>query len=122
MDQVGTPNRSSLVAEHRALAERLASRASVDVARRGIVLLFLGVVVAGLACALFWDRLGRPPSKAILAHPVLSGTNPFAVGAVALALCALGGRALVRARRMALAEAAQFARLLRLRRALEIDA
>ena len=122
MGESGTPDRSALAAEHRALAEQLASRASVDAARRGLLLLFVALVVAGLAGALFWDRFGRLPSKAILAHPVLSGANPFAVGVLAVALCVLGGRALARARQMARAESAQFARLLELRRALEIDA
>ncbi|HET6438240.1 MAG TPA: hypothetical protein VFG59_09280 [Anaeromyxobacter sp.] len=121
MDDVGTGDRSSLAAEHRALSERLASRASVDHARRGVLLLFLALVVAGLSCTLFWDRFGRPPSEAVRAHPLLSAANPFVVFALGAALSFFAGRALSRARRLARTEASQFARLLEVRRALEID-
>ncbi len=116
-------DRSSLRAEHDDLAARLEARPSVDVARNGFVALFAGLVAAGIAWALLWDRYDKlDPSDLGLAHPVLFTTASAVAGALGAALLLGGALTLRRSRRMARAEAALFARLLELRRLLEIDA
>jgi hypothetical protein len=113
----------SLRAEHDDLARRLESRPSVDLARGGFARGFAGILSLGLGGALLWDRY----DKLDLSDPGPSHPAPYLSGAgVAAALgvflVARGVVVLLRSRRMAREEAALFARLLELRRLLEIDA
>lgn len=114
---------ASLRVEHDALARRLETRPSVDVARNGFVLVFLGLVAAGICWALLRDRYD-PVSSSDLgrAHPVVVVTGSAIAALVGAALIARGAVALRRSRRMAREEAVLFARLRELRRLLEIDA
>ncbi len=123
MADAPSADRASLRVEHDDLARRLEARASVDVARRGFVALFAGLVAAGIAWAMLWDRYDKlDPSDPGLAHPVLFMTGSVVAGVLGAALLLRGALTLRRSRRMARAEAVLFIRLLELRRLLEIDA
>jgi hypothetical protein len=116
-----TTNQASLRVEHDDLARRLEIRPSVDVARNGFMLAFAGLVAAGLAWALLWDRYDKDPSDLGQAHPILFIAASLVAGLVGAALVIRGAIALRRSRRMARDEAALFVRLRELRRLLEID-
>ncbi len=114
---------ASLRVEHDDLARRLESRPSVDLARNGLVLLFVGLVSAGLAWALLWDRYDKlDPTDPGLAHPILFLTGSAVAALLGLVLVIRGVVVLRRSRRLARDEAALFARLRELRRLLELDA
>ena len=62
MDHATRPDDpASLRAEHDALAERLATRASVDRMKEGGVLTFFTVIALGMTAKLAWDRWGWLP-------------------------------------------------------------
>ncbi len=113
---------ASLRLEHDDLARRLEVRPSVDVARNGFVLVFIGLIAALMSWALLWDRYDKlDPTDPGLAHPVLFLTGSGLAAALGVILIARGVIALRRSRRMAGQEAALFARLRELRRLREID-
>jgi len=117
------PPGAGLREEHDLLARRLESRASVDLALRGILLAAGGVLALGIAASLAWNRWGyrpegQPPGGAF---PALSAAGAAAFALLAAVLLAVGAASLRRSRHLAREEAALFARLRELRRALEID-
>ncbi len=121
-DPSPTPQRS-LRSEHDDLARLLATRASVDVARNGIVVLVGGILAVGVAWALLWDRYDKlDPTDPGLAHPVLFLAGAALGAVVGLVLIVRGALVIRRSRRLAREEAVLFRRLLELRRLLEIDA
>lgn len=113
---------ASLRVEHDDLARRLESRPSVDLARNGFVQVFAGLVAAGVAWALLWDRHKLDPSDPGLSHPDLFLAGAVVAAVLGVGLMVRGAIVLRRSRRMAREESALFARLLELRRLLEIDA
>lgn len=121
MSDLRSGDEGSLHAEHDALARELAARPSVDVLRRAAVLAFAGLISAGLAWAILWDRYGETPTAFALRHTGLfrAGFAVTALGTVVLAV--LFAQSARRWRRMARDEEARFARLCELRRALGID-
>jgi hypothetical protein len=115
------PRTAALRAEHDDLARRLESRASVDLARRGLLLLFLAFVATGIGWAFLWDRYAKVPSEQVQAHPGWFTTGYVVTGLLAVILWVAGGVTLSRRRRLARDEAALFSRLQELRRKLELD-
>lgn len=111
----------SLRAEHDVLLARLGVRRSIDEVRTGAYLVFAGLIGAGLAVKLAWDRWGllKPGvlRKVRQGPPVLL----WVAVAVAVALLVLSIRAFLRARRLMRQEEALRARLLGLRTALRLD-
>jgi hypothetical protein len=118
---VDESGRSSLRAEHDALAKKLAARASVEALRRAAILGFLGVISFGLSWGLLWDRYGKTPTELALAHTTLYRVGFLVTFLGAVAMFAFGLIALLRWRRLAREEDRLFARLRELRRALGID-
>jgi hypothetical protein len=109
----------ALRAEHDALAARIAVRRSIDDARAGLLLAFLGLLSVGLAVKLAWDRwvLAGPPATAPAGAPLyLWIATVTAVGLLALAL-----RRLLRARRLVREEDALHTRCRDLRARLGLD-
>jgi len=105
------------------LARRLEVRPSVDVARNGFVLLFVGLLSVGISWALFWDRWDRlDPTDPGVRHPTVFMTASGLVLVLGAILLVRSAVVLRRSRRMAREEAALFTRLRELRRLLEIDA
>jgi hypothetical protein len=115
------PRTAALRAEHDDLARRLEARASVDLARRGLIMLFLAFVATGTSWAFLWDRFAKVPSPWVVAHPGLFTAGYWAAGVLAFLLWGAGFLALSRRNRLARDEAALFARLQELRRRLELD-
>lgn len=111
---------TALRAEHDALAEELATRASVDRMKEGGVLTFFTVISLGMTLKLGWDRWGWLPVN----KPKPEGQYPlwFLLG-VLLTLVLLRA-AVVRfraAQALRAREAAGFRRLRELRARLELD-
>jgi hypothetical protein len=115
------PRTAALRAEHDDLARRLEARASVDLARRGLVLVFLAFVATGLCWAFLWDRFAKAPSELVIAHPSLFTVGYWVAGVLAAILWLSGFVTLSRRNRLARDEAALFSRLQELRRRLELD-
>jgi hypothetical protein len=116
------PGVAALRAEHDALALRLEVRTSIDCLRAAAQRLFVGLLCAGLAVKLAWDRWGAlEPGIVRKAHP---GPPLFFIVATicAVALLALAIRALVRGRRLMREEDGLFARYRQLRADLGLDA
>jgi len=113
--------REGLRAEHDALAERLAVRTSVDEARKGLYLIFFGLLSVGLTVKLAWDRWGT--LRAGVARKIHPGPPLFlyVAGAVAALLLLLAIRAFLKARRLMRDEDARWARYRELRAALGLD-
>ncbi len=111
----------ALRAEHDALAQQLAVRPSVDAARKGLILAFVGFIGLGTAGALAWDHWGPPRPGEV--KVVVPGRPLYfiIVLIVALLIAAWSTAVLVRARRMARGEAALFDRLKALRARLGLD-
>lgn len=110
----------ALRAEHDALAERLAARASVDQMKEGGVLTFFTVISFGMTAKLGWDRWGWLP----LHKPKPEGHYPLwflLAGLVTLVLLRLAVKRYLRARVLRGEEAALFERLKALRVRLELD-
>ena len=111
----------ALRAEHDALAARLESRPSVDEARKGLIVAFLAVLGAGTCGALAWDRYG--PLRPGFVRTLPPG-GPFFLllaGVITATLAVIATVVLVRARRLNRVEAALAARMLELRRELELE-
>lgn len=111
---------AALRAEHDALAERLATRASVDRMKEGGVLTFFTVISLGLTCKLAWDRWGWLPVN----KPKPEGHYPlwFLLGALlTLVLLRYAVRQYRRAAALRRDELARFERLRALRARLGLD-
>lgn len=111
------PSDAELRAEHDALAASLAARASIDHARRGAYLGFTTFVASGLAVKLAFDRWFSTRITRFRGPPIFF----FLALAGALLLLAFTLVEAVRSRRLMRAEDARFARLIDLRRRLELD-
>lgn len=111
----------TLRAEHDALAQRLAARASIDALRRAAVLGFLALVSFGVSWGLTWDRYGKTPTRHALDHTALYAYGALITLLASVALVARGAGLLLRWRRLARDEDRLFERLRALRRALGID-
>ncbi len=108
---------AELRAEHDALAETLASRSSIDHARRGAYLGFAALLTIGLAVKLAFDRWFSTRVTRFRGPPIFFY---LAASAAALLLVLTAVEAL-RSRRLMRAEDVRFARLQELRRLLELD-
>ncbi len=115
------PDPAALRAEHDALGERLAARRSIDVLRRALYTLFVGLISVGLTVKLAWDRWGT--LKPGVVRKVLPGRPLFFLLALALTLVllSLAIRGLVRARALMRDEDALFTRFRQLRDRLGIE-
>lgn len=111
----------ALRAEHDALAQRLAVRTSIDAIRRGLYLVFFGLLSVGLTVKLAFDRWGTPPPGVV--RKLHAGPPLFLwiAGALAAALLLLAIRSLVRGRRLMRVEDALYARFRHLRRELGLE-
>ncbi len=108
---------SALRAEHDALAERLAVRRSIDVARRAAYCGFVTFIAGGLAVKLAWDRWFSMRITRFKGPPMF-----FAIAlAAALVLGVVTAVLWVRARRLMRAEDVEYARFRELRGVLELD-
>jgi hypothetical protein len=112
---------ASLRAEHDALAETLAIRASVDHVQRGGVFTFFTVLSFGMTAKLGWDRWGWLPRNRPPPEPGLPMYFLIAL-LLSLTLLTVAARAFQRASRIRLDEDARFHRLLALRARLGLDA
>lgn len=111
---------AALRAEHDALAELVATRASVDRMKEGGVLTFFTVIAFGMTAKLGWDRWAWLPVN----KPEPEGEYPlfFLVAAlVTLVLLRFAVRRFRAASALRREEAVHFARLLALRARLELD-
>ncbi|HEY6098979.1 MAG TPA: hypothetical protein VIW03_06095 [Anaeromyxobacter sp.] len=114
-------SRHALRVEHDALAERLAVRGSIDHARKGLYLIFLGLLSVGLGVKLAWDRWGTlRPGAARKFH---SGPPLFLwmVTAAAVVLLCFAIRSFVKSRRLMRDEDVRYARYRELRARLGLD-
>jgi hypothetical protein len=110
----------ALRAEHDALAERLATRLSVDRMKEGGVLTFFTVIAFGMTAKLGWDRWGWLPVH----QPKPAGQYPlwFLLGVlITLVLLSYAVRQFRRASALRRQEAALFERFRALRARLELD-
>jgi hypothetical protein len=119
---VGEPAaRDALRAEHDALARRLSVRTSIDEVRKGLYLVFLGLLSVGLSVKLAWDRWGtlRPG----VVRKLHTGPPLFLwmATAAALVLLVLAIRHLARSRRLRREEDALFARYRQIRGELGLE-
>ena len=111
---------AALRAEHDALAERLATRASVDRMKEGGVFTFFTVISLGMSAKLAWDRWGWLPVH----KPRPEGEYPLfflVVALAALVLLRLAVRRFLEAKALRRSEDADFARLRALRARLGLD-
>ena len=108
-------------AEHDALARRLEARVSVDLIRRGLMQVFVGLIATGFSVKLGWDRWG--PFKPEIRRVHQEGLPVFLwlATAVTVVLLVLGIRSLLHARTLAREEDRLFARLKVLRATLGLD-
>jgi ABC-type nickel/cobalt efflux system permease component RcnA len=106
-----------LRAEHDALAERLASRRSIDHVRRGAYGAFLSLVTTGLAIKLAYDRWVSVRVTRFKGPPMYL----FLAAAGAALLVAFTAWSLVRAVRLMRTEDVAFARMRELRARLGLD-
>ncbi len=110
-------DRAELRREHDELAERLASRRSIDLVRRGTYSGFGAVITGGLAVKLAYDRWLSTRATRFTGPPVY-----FLVAlAAAAVLASFSALFLFRARRLMRTEDALFRRLRELRDQLELD-
>lgn len=121
MPEVRSQPKDTLRLEHDELARRLESRPSVEVARQALVLGFAGLMSLGIGWALFTYRYGKVPSELAERHPTAFVAAVVLACTVSALLVARGLVVFRRSRRMAREEAALFARLRELRRALGLD-
>jgi len=120
VEPTALPQAAALRSEHDALAERLATRASVDRMKEGGVLTFFSVIAVGMSCKLAWDRWGWLPVRR-LAPPREPPIFFLLALAAAVVLVASAVRAFVRAARLRREEQVLFARFTELRARLELD-
>jgi hypothetical protein len=112
--------RLALRAEHDRIAEEIGTRLSVDHVQNGGVLAFFSFICVGLTVKLAWDRWGWLP---VNKPPPPPGIPLWFLMALVLAAVLIGFtvREFLRARVLRAVEAEKFARLLVLRRELELD-
>ena len=119
--QVDAATAATLRAEHDALAARLEIRASIDLLRKALYTVFVGLIGAGTTVKLAWDRWGplRPGvvRRVVGARPLLL----YAAGTVTVVLLVVAIAWLLRARRLAREEDALFARFRELRATLGLE-
>ncbi len=120
MESLDQEHRLSLRAEHDRIAEEIGTRLSVDHVQNGGVLAFFSFIGVGLTVKLGWDRWGWLPVNKPQPPP---GVPMWFLLAMVLAAVLVGFtvREFLRARLLRAVEAEKFARLLVLRRALELD-
>lgn len=116
-----SPADAALRAEHDALAEQVAVRRSVDFARRGFQLLFVGFLGVLLSGKLAWDRWGALPPGVVRATPPGIPLYLYLAMAATVVLLGFAIRAFLRSRRLGHEEDAIFARVLALRAQLGLD-
>jgi hypothetical protein len=116
-----TPEEARLRAEHDELQARVAARLSVDRARRGLQLLFVGVLGVLLSGKLAWDRWGILPPGVRRETPPGIPLYLYAAVTATVVVLVLAIRAFLAARRLGREEDVVFARLLTLRAALGLD-
>lgn len=113
--------REALRAEHDVLARGLATRFSIDEARKALYLLFLGLLSVGLTVKLAWDRWGTLGPGVV--RKIHRGPPLFlwiaATAAVVLLVLAL--RHFARSRRLMRDEDARYVRFRALRDTLGLD-
>ncbi|HEX9242563.1 MAG TPA: hypothetical protein VF875_09010 [Anaeromyxobacter sp.] len=115
------PTPLDLRAEHDDLARRLEVRVSIDLLRRGLVQVFVGLLAMGFAVKLGWDKWGPFPPGVVRRYQPGPPLFLWIATAVAIILLVLGIRSLLRARRLGREEDRLFARFRELRAALGID-
>ncbi len=119
--QVDAATAATLRAEHDARAARLEIRASIDLLRKALYTVFVGLIGAGTTVKLAWDRWGplRPGvvRRVVGARPLLL----YAAGTVTVVLLVVAIAWLLRARRLAREEDALFARFRELRATLGLE-
>jgi len=115
------PTPLDLRAEHDDLARRLEVRVSIDLLRRGLVQVFVGLLAMGFAVKLGWDKWGPFPPGVVRRYQPGPPLFLWIATAVAVVLLVLGIRSLLRARRLGREEDRLFARFRELRAALGID-
>lgn len=112
---------SALRAEHDALAARLETRTSIDLLRKALYTVFVGLIGAGTTVKLAFDRWGtlKPGvvRKVVGARPLFL----YVAGTVTVVLLLVAIAWLLRARRLAREEDALFARFQALRATLGLD-
>jgi len=117
---VNAPEEAALRAEHDELADRVATRRSIDDVRKGAYASFALVMTAGLSVKFAWDRWGWGvrSTKPMGRYPLLF------LGALGLSLLLafLAVAAFRRARRAMKGEDSDFGRLRDIRRRLGMDA
>jgi hypothetical protein len=116
-----SPAETALRAEHDALAERVAVRRSVDSARRGFQLLFVGFLGVLLSGKLAWDRWGVLPPGVTRTTPPGIPLYLYVAMACTVVVLAFSIRAFLTSRRLGREEDAIFARVLALRAELGLD-
>ncbi len=115
------PTPLDLRAEHDDLARRLEVRVSIDLLRRGLIQVFVGLLAMGFAVKLGWDKWGPFPPGVVRRYQPGPPLFLWTATAVAIVLLVLGIRSLLRARRLGREEDRLFARFRELRAALGID-
>jgi hypothetical protein len=115
------PDAPALRAEHDALAKRLEARRSIDEVRKALYELFFGLISAGLAVKLAFDRWG-PPKPGVV-RKIHTGPPLFFYLALAVTIVVLllAIRGFLRTRRLMREEDALFARYRTLRATLGLD-
>jgi len=119
MPDAPTGSQQALRREGDTPARRLEFRPSVDEAKHGTVLCWVGLLAAGMSWALVFDQTAKASSHPARAHPDLWAVAPLGLGATAVFLLLRSAAAMRRSRRMAREEATLFARLRELRGAPE---
>lgn len=112
---------ASLRAEHDALAKRLEVRTSIDVLRKGLYAIFVGLIGAGTSVKLGWDRWG--PLKPGVVRKIV-GARPlflYVAATITVALLLGGIVAMLKARRLGREEDRLFARFRQLRADLGLE-
>jgi len=120
MEKPGQDRLIALRAEHDRIAEEIGTRISVDHMQNGGVLAFFSFIGVGLTAKLAWDRWGWLP---VNKPPPPPGVPMWFLMALVVAAVLVGFtvREFLRARLLRAVEAEKFARLLELRRVLELD-
>ncbi len=111
----------ALRAEHDALAARLAARRSVDVARKALLQIFVGLVSVGLTVKLAWDRWGVLKPGVPRVHHAGPPLFLWIAMAFTIVLLVLAIRSFSKARRLMRKEEALFTRYRQLRETLGLD-
>jgi hypothetical protein len=120
MEILEQERRLALRAEHDRIAEEIGTRLSVDHVQNGGVLAFFSFISVGLTAKLAWDRWGWLPVNKPAPPPGIPLWFLLAL-LVAMVLIGFMAREFHRASLLRVVVAGKFARLLELRRELELD-